>query len=964
MTATDLKRRAIALAEKTKIDSVTPEEVGQLSNDIVEYIENVEINGSSLGIRKTYTSVSAMEADSTAPKDDKGVLLRRGMLVNIYNQSDPDSADNGKVFSFQNPGWAFRGTVDAGYATKEELTELSNNVGLYNVDTNIPLESGFYTSAAARKSVPIDIRKQELIITYKTDSKTCVIEQYTGTSFSDGTWMLDENWNRFISKKEIFQLVSESFLSNLVDKNCSLYNYLKIVDGLDYDPSVGGYISNDNVFYVEIAKENCPNSILFVNQKLKGNKPIYFAYIKGGSVNKNTNIGTYGIKFTSDFDKVQLFFNKSDSLVYLTDIITIWNKTYDLPTTTLNDYKIRGNSMLDVDNAISDVNINVNVNGYLESRADHKTYPLFKVTKEDKIWANKYYNVAFFAFDDKANIIKNGTFKTQTGLGMQASYFQMSDYAELEGLDHIYLGVSSSMSDLVVTNDKVSNSAEYWVKNPDLPELLECVEEAPTDDNQYCRKNREWVKIEAGGTGLEDTKTYNLFDGEVTNAYITPDKGIETPNTGYRVTANFIPCPSEGVVSVKGVTGGHIYCYKNDGTYLPQREQNTQGASEPYLMFIAQKGTEKIKFEYLERNKTGDIIIKIGGGANSLPYTEPTKQAIPYNKLQLLRSINMLDMRYWWTDKIIDILADSIGQNPGYPYFIDLSLGSMTQWHGIGGTRLSGNASNAFWQDIRINSLADNASLILIGGGTNDRSSYTLGDLTKENTDTNTLCGAINVLLSKLYYRYMGMDGYYSSISYAGVNRVTERNINILFILPPKVIETNNKVIEISDDIISVLNLWGIPYVDTCRLSGINEMNKLWFYKHYTDGTIIDPTHGQMPFFERISRLIVDKILQITPIADIEGVEATTKTYTVSYNNGDGYTLEAYNNSVSPVEEGGEYSVRLNILEGYDGSNAIVKSNDKVVERDDTLSSEGLDIYTVKNITQDITITVEGVIVE
>lgn len=130
MTATELKKRAIALAEKTKIDSVTPEEVGQLSNDIVEYIENVEINGSSLGIRKTYTSVSAMEADSTAPKDDKGVLLRRGMLVNIYNQEEPDSADNGKVFSFQNPGWAFRGTVDSGYATKEELTELTKDLSL------------------------------------------------------------------------------------------------------------------------------------------------------------------------------------------------------------------------------------------------------------------------------------------------------------------------------------------------------------------------------------------------------------------------------------------------------------------------------------------------------------------------------------------------------------------------------------------------------------------------------------------------------------------------------------------------------------------------------------------------------------------------------------------------------------------------------------------------------------------
>lgn len=134
MTATELKKRAIALAEKTKIDSVTPEEVGQLSNDIVEYIENVEINGSSLGIRKTYTSVSAMEADSTAPKDDKGVLLRRGMLVNIYNQEYPESADNGKVFSFQNPGWAFRGTVDAGYATKEELTELGSDLGIFNLE--------------------------------------------------------------------------------------------------------------------------------------------------------------------------------------------------------------------------------------------------------------------------------------------------------------------------------------------------------------------------------------------------------------------------------------------------------------------------------------------------------------------------------------------------------------------------------------------------------------------------------------------------------------------------------------------------------------------------------------------------------------------------------------------------------------------------------------------------------------
>lgn len=174
MTSTELKKRAIALAEKTKIDSVTPEEVGQLSNDIVEYIEDVERNGSTLGIRKTYTSVSAMEADSTAPKDDKGVLLRRGMLVNIYNQNDPSSADNGKVFSFQNPGWAFRGTVEAGYATKDELAEVEDYAkkatSEYNVSVFHPTSgtggTNRYDLAGAIAQVPSELRTAGLKVSF------------------------------------------------------------------------------------------------------------------------------------------------------------------------------------------------------------------------------------------------------------------------------------------------------------------------------------------------------------------------------------------------------------------------------------------------------------------------------------------------------------------------------------------------------------------------------------------------------------------------------------------------------------------------------------------------------------------------------------------------------------------------------------------------------------------------------
>ena len=126
-TIYDIKKRAQQLSEKTDSETISPQEVGGLFSDLADYTNDVEVNGSSLGIRKTYTSVSVMEADKN-PVGDDGKPLKKGQLVNIYNQDDPSSADNNKVFSWQNPGWQIRTTLDAGYATREELTELNSQV--------------------------------------------------------------------------------------------------------------------------------------------------------------------------------------------------------------------------------------------------------------------------------------------------------------------------------------------------------------------------------------------------------------------------------------------------------------------------------------------------------------------------------------------------------------------------------------------------------------------------------------------------------------------------------------------------------------------------------------------------------------------------------------------------------------------------------------------------------------------
>lgn len=122
-TSTDLKQRAQTLAAKTDINSIDPQEVGGLFYDMAGYAEDVQRNGGSLGIRKVYASVSAMEADSTSPKDMWGKPMRKGQLCVIYDGTT-EGVDNNKIFAFKAPGWEIATQLDAGYATRGELAEL------------------------------------------------------------------------------------------------------------------------------------------------------------------------------------------------------------------------------------------------------------------------------------------------------------------------------------------------------------------------------------------------------------------------------------------------------------------------------------------------------------------------------------------------------------------------------------------------------------------------------------------------------------------------------------------------------------------------------------------------------------------------------------------------------------------------------------------------------------------------
>ena len=77
-------------------------------------------------------------------------------------------------------------------------------------------------------------------------------------------------------------------------------------------------------------------------------------------------------------------------------------------------------------------------------------------------------------------------------------------------------------------------------------------------------------------------------------------------------------------------------------------------------------------------------------------------------------------------------------------------------------------------------------------------------------------------------------------------------------------------------------------------------------------------------------------------------------TYSVTLNEGEGYTIEAAEGSESPVNTGDSYSFKVTVADGYDATNMSVKVNEEVIEADE----DG--IYTIESVMTDITVTVEG----
>lgn len=253
-----------------------------------------------------------------------------------------------------------------------------------------------------------------------------------------------------------------------------------------------------------------------------------------------------------------------------------------------------------------------------------------------------------------------------------------------------------------------------------------------------------------------------------------------------------------------------------------------------------------------------------------------TKGTIVYKTPTLDERITNLQDGLWLKGKLACGIGDSLTANWAnggfYRNYVKNALG-LTDYTdcGVSGSLISG--ASGMSSDTRINALALDADIVSVFGGTNDvdqgyyeehpSSAYEgWGDMSKTNCNVKTFVGAYNVLLSKIYYKYLLSEGFYEDIDYSGITRSSEKKDIVLICITPIVRfdSSENKLGTVCEKVRQVAEMWNLPCVDLRSNIGINNMNKALFWSHQSSP---DWLHPNQEAHKRIANLVITKLKEI-----------------------------------------------------------------------------------------------------
>lgn len=201
--------------------------------------------------------------------------------------------------------------------------------------------------------------------------------------------------------------------------------------------------------------------------------------------------------------------------------------------------------------------------------------------------------------------------------------------------------------------------------------------------------------------------------------------------------------------------------------------------------------------------------------------------------------------RRWYKGKKLVTFGDNSVFGGMWQQYLENDFGLVCANKGVDWSRVGGNEEYSMHQDIRINALDEDADVIAIMGGINDsRYKVAIGDLTLSNTDTSTFVGALNAMLSKIYYRYFKIG------DFAGVEQIgSEKEVKIYLMSPPYVADEQfsgvygSRLKEYAKAIKNVAELWHLPYVPVFENCQINHINST---KYLTDAIDLNSEGGKL----------------------------------------------------------------------------------------------------------------------
>lgn len=384
------------------------------------------------------------------------------------------------------------------------------------------------------------------------------------------------------------------------------------------------------------------------------------------------------------------------------------------------------------------------------------------------------------------------------------------------------------------------------------------------------------------------TTTYINNTLSVTNSTTDGFRGW-VQNKKYRVVVRFL---ENDYYFIRGVSSGTIHYRWLEGVYKTKDEiftfdvNMTQTFAEWIVMTFKTSSKSSISVDvsvYEITNINDDVLKKIIfkiSDTISWDYVNLNENALHGITLmnnsvdtEKIISLNSNKISYWYNDKVLSVLGTSItatGSGGLYLSYLDniFNFNSIKNC-GVGGSRVSGGdeSGNAFWTNNRVETLDINSNIVFIEGGANDANKgLTLleSDLRLDNYDTNTLCGAFNVLISKIYYKFLKVDGYYPSINYTGITQATTRikDFMIVIINSPQTFgetqrwEDERKFVEYIE---KIARMWGIPYCDIFSNMQLNDIT----YKIDNDG--YDKVHFK-DFHKKMAEVIKGKLISVEPI--------------------------------------------------------------------------------------------------